>query len=266
MGGQSLRGRPMTTRWRLAGIAMLAAGALLAMAVFCGLRAGEDLRQALVQASDQHLVSKLQHSAQSRLTIGLTVDQLETLQPLIEREKASVPAILGIDLYALDGRLLYSTDRSAIGLQVAPAWLEPLARPGVWQLEGPSERTVGMRVEDDLGQPALGVAVTLAKPLAPTALSAWVSLQPSSDRQSQAALLLACLLLTGAAVAGIATKGSNPWRGLADALREAAPAAGPAAPATQLAHEAGNRHQAWQRAEREIDEGLAALRALDDAS
>jgi hypothetical protein len=256
----------MTLRLRLVGITVLAVGLLLLLAALLGQRASEGLRQALVQASDQHLVNKLQYGAQSRLAIGLAVDQLETLQPLIEREKAGVPGILSIDLFSAGGTLLYSTDRSAVGLQVSPMWLEPLGRPGVWTQDGPAERTVGTRVENDLGAPALGVAVTLVQPTAPGHFHGWGFLQPSPERLALAALAALCLLLAGGSVALATAWMLRPWDRLVAALRQPSALAGPAAPgpAAALEGQARDRRVAWGRAERDIDDRLATLRAMDD--
>lgn len=260
----------MTMRWRLVGIVALSVGALLALAIACGLGAADGLRQALVQARDTHLVNTVQDSAESRLAIGLAADQLEALQPLIEREKAAVPEILSIDLFSVSGTLLYSTDRSAIGLPVSPVWVEQLARTDAWSLDGPAERTVGLRAENDIGEAALGVAVTLAKPVGPAGLGgfggwfgdgAWRALSP--ERLMLVLLAAVCLVLAALTTAFACTRMLSPWGRVGCVLR-GVPVPDGATPEAALERRARERHQAWAVAEQDIDQCLAELRAMDD--
>ena len=261
----------MTLHGRLIGIAALSVGTLLALAFACGLRAADDLHRALEQVRDTHLVQTVQGSAESRLAIGLAADELGGLQSLIEREKAAVPEILSVDLYDVSGTLLYSTDRSSIGLKVPSAWLERLAVAQAWRLDGPSERTVGLRADNNIGEAALGVVVTLAAPQGPKDLGAWMGWGPDGvwrgaplERFRWALLAAACVALAALTMSFACVRMLSPWGRVKAALR-GEPTPGAADSARALEHRARERREAWVVAERDIDQCLAELRAMDDA-
>lgn len=261
----------MTLRARLVGIAALSVGALLAFALACALKAADDLHRDVVQVRDTHLLQTVQGSAESRLAIGLAPDGLDGLQALIEREKAAVPEVLSIDLYDVKGALLYSTDRSAIGLKVPPAWVERLSVSQAWQLDGPSERTVGLRADNDIGEAALGVAVTLADTPVPNDLNAWVGWGPDgvwrgvpAEGSRRALLAGVCLALAALTIAFGCARLLSPW-GRVKAALLGLPAPEGAGLSGALEQTARERREAWAIAEREVDQCLAELRAMDDA-
>lgn len=261
----------MTLHTRLVGIAVLSVGALLALAFACGLAAADDLQRDVVQVRDTHLLQTVQGGAESRLVVGLAPDNLNGLQALIEREKAATPEILSIDLYDVKGVMLYSTERSSIGLKVPPAWVERLSVSEAWRLDGPFDRTVGLRADDNIGEAALGVAVTLANSSMPNDLGTWVGLGPDGvwrappvEVSRRVLLSGVCLALAALTMAFACTVMLSPWGRVKGALL-GLPAPKGAGPANAIEQTARDRHDAWAVAEREVDQCLTELRVMDDA-
>ncbi|MCX7272772.1 MAG: hypothetical protein NTV19_06160 [Burkholderiales bacterium] len=270
----------MALRTRLLLIVGLVVTAMLLLAGYVGHSAGERMRAALLQARDAHLLNTFRAHAEYRLALGLTLDQLDGLQLLLERERASAPSIVSIDVFAASGALAYSTDRSAVGTDVAPAWVARIGMPEQWQIDAPSERVVGTRLENDLGEAVGGVAVTLAKPVGPSAVLDLVSMAPLRAHGWRVALAAGCVLLAGLCALAVVRWLLAPYQKTAALLRadrrlasstglpgsgEAAqPLAAPLPSAGAFAHEALARRAVWASAEARIARLLTRLRAMDD--
>ena len=82
----------MALRTRLLLIVGLVVTAMLLLAGYVGHSAGERMRAALLQARATHLLNTFRVHAEYRLALGLalglTLDQLDGLQLLLERERA----------------------------------------------------------------------------------------------------------------------------------------------------------------------------------
>lgn len=78
----------MALRTRLLLIVGLVVTAMLLLAGYVGHSAGERMRAALLQARAAHLLNTFRAHAEYRLALGLTLDQLDGLQLLLERERA----------------------------------------------------------------------------------------------------------------------------------------------------------------------------------
>lgn len=252
----------MSARTRLIGIVVTGVAAALALAAVIGARTSEGRRAALVQARDAHLINALRDDVESRLAIGLTLEQLEALQPVIERERASSREIVSIDVFSAAGVLAYSTDPGAIGRPEAREWVPQLASPGLWRIERPLERVVGTRLENDLGEPLGGIGVTLAEtgraaPARPSGL-------PDLDTLAGLAAWVAALLIGSGVLVGLVIgRTLRPYREVTTVLRGGE---APVRAASALAAQAAVRRQGWGEAEAVIDQGLARLRELDDGA
>ena len=77
----------MALRTRLLLIVGLVMTAMLLLAGYVGHSAGERMRAALLQARAAHLLNTFRAHAEDRLALGLTLDQLDGLQLLLERAR-----------------------------------------------------------------------------------------------------------------------------------------------------------------------------------
>ena len=211
---------------------------------------------------DSYLLHSLRTAAENYLAIGLSLEQMEALQGLIERERASFAHVQAIDVFAANGRLLYSTDLNALGSQVPPHWRDSLSNSAPWLREEPGQRQLGTRFDNDLGQAAGGIVLTISTTPTPLTLAQWQA------RGQTALYLLALLLLTGlAAWAGVALglrRLLAPYERVARILQDPARPA-PAPTDTPLAQAAQHTHAAWGDAQQRAQQRLQQLQELDDA-
>jgi hypothetical protein len=92
-------------------------------------------------------------SIQSALSLGLQFSDIGTLPGTLERERGTDPLILGIDVFDLEGRRLYSTDRLRATRPVPASWLAA-ARHAVkdeWAAEDDQESAAGILVKNNFG-------------------------------------------------------------------------------------------------------------------
>ncbi|MEP9352959.1 hypothetical protein ABLE93_05090 [Xanthobacter sp. KR7-65] len=217
-------------------------------------RVGEEIERARVA----NLLGTLRASTEANLSIGLLLDQISLLQPRIEREKASDPSILAIDVFNPAGRAIYSTDRSVIGEEVAQDWVRRLGAEGVWTAAERSDTVFGTRFENDLGV-AGGISVTVSD----EARSARAD-RLGLDLLARAAMLcLAASIAATLAAVVFAHMITRPFDRVARILRGEGTPAGDDGGLTPLAEATV---KSWHNAEARIDRGLGHLGALDDAA
>ncbi len=141
---------------------------LLAAVAITGLltyRAFDQLHVGLVQSRLGFILANLRTTAEANLSLGLRIDQLTVMQDLIERERAGNPTIRAIELFDRTGLSLFSTDRGAIGEPVADSWLRALSGlhpDGTWRLAERGDLLLGLVVENDLGEVAGSLVITVA--------------------------------------------------------------------------------------------------------
>lgn len=251
----------MTLRLRLI-LAMCVGMALtLAAGYYVGSTAAGSLQKTLTEAHDAHLLNTLESNVQSRLSIGLLINQLETLQPTIELERANAPGVLSIDLYSDKGVLLYSTDRSAVGSRVPAEWLSALKNDGRWHINGMAERVIGVRIEDDLGAPVGGIALTIDTRATHPSWSLR-GLANALPNNTLVLSMLVCLLAGALTSAWALTRLFRPTEAAHSVLTKAGVDA--VAPDNNpLAFAAWQRRRLWATLHRDLDDGLAQLEALD---
>ena len=219
------------------------------------------VRSEVAAARDGYLLRSLKAAAEANVSIGLTLDQMDALQSLIERERESAEGVLSIDVFNGSGVVVYSTDRSAIGTTVASPWVPFLDKEGTWAIPGRGERVVGTRFDNDLGRAEGGIALTLRGPDA--ALS---RANPIARAQALGMPLLATLaaLVVAAIIASAAlTRTLGRFRRAASLMSPAVSAEAPAG--DSLASLAVGQRQRWARIREAIALRQAALRKLDDA-
>ncbi len=248
----------MTFVTRLVLLVTAAIIATIVAAAFIAYGAGARVSTEIERARVSHLLATVKGEAETSLSIGLALDQVSLLQSRIEREKASDPSILAIDVFNPAGRAVYSTDLSLVGEAVAPDWVKRLAGAGIWRTTDRGESVFGTHFENDLGT-AGGIAVT-------------VSDQAQENRMQTLgidivvrAFVLCCAasLIGFLAAVFFAHLMTRPFDRVARILagEEAA-----AADEGSLGRLAAQARQSWSGAEARIDQGLSHLGALDDAA
>lgn len=235
----------------LAGVLAIV-GALL----WLGQQATQAHQAEMDRQRDGYLLGSLRTAAEDYLATGLQLEQTGALQGLIEREHAGFARVMAIDIFSAAGTVLYSTDTDSRGSAAPDAWRRHLEHEEPWRSEALLQRQIGQRFDNDLGQAAGGIVITLSTAPAPETLAQWKA------RGQQAVQWLALAALAGvAAVAGMA------W-GLRRLLRPYAEAArilqgGGTAPGTALAQAAAHRHAAWEAARQRCRQAQRQLEALD---
>lgn len=220
------------------------------------------VQQAQVMQRDSYLLHSLRTAAENYLAIGLSLDQMQALQGLIERERASFAQVQAIDIFNASGSLLYSTDLNALGSPVPAHWRERLADSTPWSHEEAGQRQLGTRFDNDLGQAAGGIVLTVSA--SPTALT----LAQWQERGWAALQVLAMVLLTGlSAWAGVALglrRLLAPYARTGKILHSStrtAPAPQHSAPEQAALHTQAR----WRAAQQHAQQRLRQLQELDDA-
>ncbi len=246
-------------------LALIVAGGILAAAgatAWFDAETTERVRAQISSSKDGYLLRNLRAAAEANVSIGLTLDQMDGLQGLIEREREGAEDVLSIDVFNGSGVVVYSTDRSAIGTAVATPWVPFLARDQAWTIAGRGERVVGTRFDNDLGVAEGGIALTLKGRGA-----AAIGDDPLAVLRANAVSLIATLLaLLAAAVASarLLQRSTARFRAAAAILSDPEPARTP--PAEPLSALASAQAQRWAWIRTTLVERQKALERLDDAS
>ncbi len=243
---------------RIHAVALLGLLAVLAALLLLSQQARQARDAEMQVLRDRHLLGNLRTEVENQLAIGLQLDQLQMLQPVIAREQAAFAGVLAIDIFSAAGTVLYSTDVGNRGTPVPADWRQRLAGPQPWHSQAPGLRQIGERFDNDLGQPAGGIVVTFSTAPARAALAQWYQ---------RGQLALRWLLL--AAAVGLVTVVALRV-GLRRLLRPYDDAARvlqglPSAPAgsSGLVRAARRRRAQWDEARQRCQQGMRQLEALD---
>jgi len=96
----------------------------------------------------------VENSIQSSLALGLQFSDIGTLPGILDREQATDSLIQGIDIFDIDGKLLYSTDRLRAARPVPTAWLAAARKAGDkgnWLVDDGEETSAGISVQNNFG-------------------------------------------------------------------------------------------------------------------
>lgn len=69
-------------------------------------------------------VEDIASNLETRLNLGLPLGSMRDVQDLLETRRGDDPAVLSIEVFDPEGRVLFGTDRSFIGDLISPRWLE----------------------------------------------------------------------------------------------------------------------------------------------
>jgi hypothetical protein len=97
--------------------------------------------------------SSIENSIQSSLALGMQFADLGTLPGTLERERATDDLILSIDIFDVDGKPLYSTDRLRASRSVPAAWLDAARQAGSkdWFVKAGTESAAGIAIPNNFG-------------------------------------------------------------------------------------------------------------------
>lgn len=247
----------MNIRRRLFAIVALALAVVLAGVAAVAYRAGGEVGDAIERGRANYLLGLIRTAAETNLSFGLPLDQMSTIEALMEREKLSDPSILAIDIFYPEGRAVYSTDRGALGEPVPVGWTAALAASGAWQIEGREELVLGTRIENEFGTASGGVAITLsAEPRRARDLDLLLDLLGLTIVILLAAVLIAGLFSTWTGRL-LARPFAQARRVLAD--EASAASAGP----FSLAHAAVQARARWRTGAERAERAMTELRAMD---
>jgi hypothetical protein len=129
-----------------------------------------DLRHGRFELIARDLDSVLEKN----LLLGINLDEMTTLMPVLERRRQVDSAILSIDVSDTAGKLLYSTDVSRLGAGAAatfaPTWQTAIRQqrvlqstiPLIWRVRGEIENVAGTSIENSFGVTQGYIAVRYA--------------------------------------------------------------------------------------------------------
>lgn len=224
--------------------------------------ASQAAHEDIVSQRDSYLLQSLRTATENYLAIGLSIEQMDALQGLIERERAGFPRVLAIDVFAASGTVLYSTDPNALGSAAPERWRENLLSVDPWRIDDADQRQIGVRFDSDLGQAAGGVVVTVSTAAPAWTLAQWQA-QGQIALQMLGVLALACLCAWIGAALGL-QRLLAPFERIARILEnppDTVPQ--PASPAQE--HAAHHTVSAWAGARQNARQRLQQLQDLDDA-
>ena len=92
-------------------------------------------------------------SIQSSLALGLHFSDIGTLPGTLERERATDDLIQGIDVFDVDGKMLYSTDRLRSGRPAPQTWMNAVHKSGGgdWLVDADGEAAAGISIKNNFG-------------------------------------------------------------------------------------------------------------------
>ena len=233
--------------------------------------AARTAHQDMLVQRDSYLLHSLRTAAENYLAIGLNLDQMEALQGLIERERASFAQVQAIDVFAANGSLLYSTDPNAVGSLAPEHWRKSLADSARWRRDEAGQRQLGMRFDNDLGQPAGGIVLTVSTASAELTLAQWQE-RGQAVLQVLTVLALASLCAWAGVLLGL-RRLLAPYERVACILHGQPAHPDPAPNHTNHTHHiampleqaAQRTHAAWGAAQQRAQQRLRQLQELDDA-
>lgn len=95
----------------------------------------------------------VENTIQSALELGLQFSDIATLPNTLDRERATDTLIQGIDVFDIDGTMLYSTDRLRAARPAPPAWLAAARKAGAenWFVEDDADAAAGISLKNNFG-------------------------------------------------------------------------------------------------------------------
>lgn len=251
----------MSARAQIYTLMVLGIAALLTLLSICCWQFAQTQSAALAQERNQFLLQSLRKSAEDFLATGMTPEQMPAMQDVIDRENASFPQLMAIDIFTPAGRISYSTDAGARHTQVPQAWINQLARTGHWKTQDTTQDQLGMRFENELGRAAGGIVLTLQAADSPWTLAQW---QQAGIRALRwAALLAGCCLVALALMHWELQRCLRPYDQISRILRQKLAAETPTSCASDLKPWALQAALQLQQEHTQAQQAMQQLQELD---
>lgn len=121
----------------------------------------------LVRSRFTFLLRDMRNTLETGMNLGLPLKGLDNVPELIRAHAARDPEILSIEIFGPDGTVLFGTDASFVGDLVAATWLEAWRRSTdpIWDLRERDAETLGITLQDSLGQVAGAIALRYSRKL-----------------------------------------------------------------------------------------------------
>ena len=150
---------------KAAAVVTLIVGLTLALIGMLNFFRFEQTLRATTEARLGFVAKDLKANIQTGLDLGLDLSSMSNVQNIIDREAATDPRILGIDVFDDQAQVLFSTQEGAVEWQIPEAWSAAIGADddAVWQASGHEQMVVGTRLTSNFGSDVGGVALRYSR-------------------------------------------------------------------------------------------------------
>ena len=150
---------------KAAAVVTLIVGLTLALIGMLNFFRFEQTLRATTEARLGFVAKDLKANVQTGLDLGLDLASMSNVQNIIEREAATDPGILGIDVFDDQAEVLFSTQDGALERQIPAAWRAAIGSDddAVWQASDREQMVVGTRLTSNFGSDVGGVALRYSR-------------------------------------------------------------------------------------------------------
>ena len=150
---------------KAAAVVTLIVGLTLALIGMLNFFRFEQTLRATTEARLGFVAKDLKANIQTGLDLGLDLSSMSNVQNIIEREAATDPRILGIDVFDDQAQVLFSTEDSAVEWQIPEGWRAAIGSDddAVWQASDREQMVVGTRLTSNFGSDVGGVALRYSR-------------------------------------------------------------------------------------------------------
>jgi hypothetical protein len=150
---------------KAAAVVTLIVGLALALIGMLDFFRFEQTLRSTTEARLGFVAKDLRTNIQTGLDLGLDLSSMSNVQNIIDREAATDPRILGIDVFDDHARVLFSTQESAVESQIPNAWRAAIGSDddSVWQASDREQMVVGTRLTSNFGSDVGGVALRYSR-------------------------------------------------------------------------------------------------------
>jgi hypothetical protein len=149
---------------KAAAVVTLIVGLALALIGMLNFFRFEQTLRSTTEARLGFVAKDLKTNIQTGLDLGLDLSSMSNVQDIIDREAATDPGILGIDVFDDHAQVLFSTQESAVESQIPKAWRGALDSDNVvWQASDHEQMVVGTRLTSNFGSDVGGVALRYSR-------------------------------------------------------------------------------------------------------
>ena len=150
---------------KAAAVVTLIVGLALALIGMLNFFRFEQTLRATTEARLGFVAKDLKANIQTGLDLGLDLSSMSNVQNIIDREAATDPGILGIDVFDDHAQVLFSTAAGATEVQIPAAWRAAIGSDAdaVWQASDRAQMVVGTGLTSNFGADVGGVALRYSR-------------------------------------------------------------------------------------------------------